>query len=143
MEYPKSQWVTLDIDLPHGIHNGNLRLDPSNKSGTISIKNISIIDNKSHSEIWRSDFSNNFVGCKVLGNDVNFSQNNCLMIQATTDDPQILLKLPIIDRSAKMKISLRHVDNIIGKNQMGHLNGPEIAGKLGKIFRYVKAAISN
>jgi len=116
MEYEKSQWVTLNVDLPSGLPKGNLRLDPSNQSGTISIKEISIIDKKNNMEIWISDFSNNFTGCKVLGDDEYFVHQNYLIIQAATNDPQILLDSPAINHPAKMKITFHYVDNSIGKN---------------------------
>jgi len=117
MEYPKSQWVSLKIDLPYGIPEENLRLDPSDNAGVISIKEIVIIDKKTEKEMWRTDSDNQFKGCKILQNDKYFLHQNYLIILAATDDPQILLNLPVFNRPAKMIVTIRYIDNIEGEDQ--------------------------
>ena len=143
MEYPKSQWISLKIDLPYGIHEGELRLDPSNKVGVISIREIAIIDKKSDEEIWKADIDNQFRGCKVLQNDKYFLHQNYLIILAATDDPQILLNLPVINRPAKMRVTLRYADNIAGEDQAVQLNQNGMMKGIKKIFQHAKAVISN
>ena len=118
IEYPKSQWVNLKIDLPYGIPEGNLRLDPSNNAGVISIKEIVIIDKKTDKEIWKADFSNEFKECEVLGNDRYVLNNKYLVIWAATDDPQILINSPVIDQPARMKVTLSYGVNIVGEDQI-------------------------
>lgn len=141
--YPKSQWVDLMINMPYGIHEGLLRLDPSNRAGIISIGEITIIDKTSDKEIWKADYKNKFKGCKVLQNDKYFLHQNYLIILAATDDPQILLNLPVIDRPAKMRVTLRHVDNILGEDQAAQLNQNGMIKGIKKIFQHAKAVISN
>ncbi len=141
--YPKSQWVDLMINMPYGIHEGLLRLDPSNRAGIISIGEIIIIDKTSDKEIWKADYKNKFKGCKVLQNDKYFLHQNYLIILAATDDPQILLNLPVIDRPIKMRVTLCHVDNILGEDQAAQLNQNGMIKGIKKIFQYAKAVISN
>jgi len=143
MEYPRSQWVDLMINMPYGIHEGLLRLDPSNRAGIISIGEIAIIDKTSDKEIWKADYKNKFKGCKVLQNDKYFLHQNYLIILSATDDPQILLNLPVIDRPAKMRVTLRHVDNILGEDQEAQLNQNGMIKGIKNIFQHAKAVFSN
>nr|MBC8484478.1 hypothetical protein [Bacteroidota bacterium] len=122
---------------------GELRLDPSNKVGVISIREIAIIDKKSDEEIWKADIDNQFRGCKVLQNDKYFLHQNYLIILAATDDPQILLNLPVINRPAKMRVTLRYADNIAGEDQAVQLNQNGMMKGIKKIFQHAKAVISN
>jgi glycosyltransferase involved in cell wall biosynthesis len=142
-EYPQSEWVTLTFDLSSGLQEGNLRLDPSNKAGTILIKEIVIMDKITGAEIWKADSKNQFRGCKILGNDRYVLHQNFLVIWAATDDPQILVNSPVTDRPAKMKATLYYGEIVVGENQATKLNQFGLMKKISKIYRYAKAVISN
>jgi len=115
--YPKSQWISLDIHLPSGVREGNLRLDPSNQTGTIIIKKIQIIERETGVEIWRADYSNHFKGCAVLGDDENMVDGHYIIIKSVGNDPQILLKnLPFTEQPVTLNVTLRSENDLDTKN---------------------------
>ena len=140
--YPKSQWISLDMNLPSGVHEGNLRLDPSNQTGTIMIKKIQIVEKKTGKEIWSADSINHFRGCKVLGDYENIVDQNYLIIKSAGDDPQILLQnLPFTDRSVKVIVTLRS-ENDLDANNYKYLCEQRSVTKSGKFLNCIKAVFS-
>ena len=105
VSYPGLRWTTLKIPLPDGTGESPLRLDPTDAPGTVRIKQIILLD-ESGNEIWRADGANRFRGCSAGGNDPWSFRNNCLVIAAGTNDPQIFLDCPATDRPVEMQVIL-------------------------------------
>ena len=140
--YPKSQWISLDMNLPSGLNEGNLRLDPSNKAGTIMIEKIQIVEKKTGVEIWSADSSNNFSGCKVLGDNQKIIDQNYLIVKFYSDDPQILLQnLPFTDRSVKMIVTLLS-ENDLDAHNYKYICEHRSVTKFGKFLNYIKAVFT-
>lgn len=112
-DYPHTKWSTLTINIPFGLEKKQCRLDPSDRPGTILIKEIAIVSQKSGREIWRADATNHFDGCEVSGNnDEYFYHKDCLVIKAATNDPQILLPdFTFDDQSVALRVTLRFRDD--------------------------------
>ncbi len=91
IDYLQSKWVHLTIDLTGKSNHGRLRLDPANIPGKITIKEIVLIDQLDKKEIWRIDIKSNFSDCDILGKDSWKIKEDCLVVHALTNNPQILL----------------------------------------------------
>ena len=109
--YARSRWTTLKIPLPSGTGDRYLRLDPVDKPGSVRMKQIILLD-ESGKEIWRADNANRFQGCSVGEKDVWSIKNECFVIEAQTDDPQILIDCPLTDRPVKMSVTLYAGDDL-------------------------------
>jgi glycosyltransferase involved in cell wall biosynthesis len=105
VSYSRLCWTALMIPLSAGTGERPLRLDPADAPGTIRIKEIVLLD-EAGTEIWRADGANRFQGCNAGGKDAWSFRNDCLVIEAETDDPQMLLDCPPMDRPAKMSVTL-------------------------------------
>lgn len=109
--YAGSCWATLDIPLPSGTGDRYLRFDPVDQPGLVRMKQIILLD-ESGKEIWRADSTNHFRGCSVGERDAWSIINECLVIKAGTDDPQMLLDCPVTDRPMKMAVTLYAGDEV-------------------------------
>ena len=76
------------------------------------MKQITLLD-ESGKEIWRADNTNHFRGCSVGERDTWSIINECLVIEAGTDDPQMLLDCPVTDRPVKIGVTL-YADALTG-----------------------------
>jgi glycosyltransferase involved in cell wall biosynthesis len=110
--YPQSKWTTIMLNIPFGFQKQRLRLDPSNLPGTIVIKEITLIAQKSNQILWQADAANQFAGCCVLGNDEHFFYEDCLVIKAADNDPQIMLpELSYDDQQIELSVTLHFGDD--------------------------------
>ncbi len=106
--YPQSEWTTLTLNMPFLFQNQRLRLDPSDLSGTIQIKEIILIAMNSKRTLWRADASHQFDGCEIVSEDEHFFYQDCLLIKASTNDPRILLpQFTFDDQSMALQVVLR------------------------------------
>lgn len=111
VSYSKLRWTTLKIPLPTGTGGRPLRLDPADAPGAIRIRELVLLD-EAGTEIWRADGGNLFQGCSTGGKDAWSFKNDCLVIEAENDDPQMLLDCPPIDRPAQMSVTLYAGDDL-------------------------------
>jgi len=109
--YPGLRWETLKIPLPAGTGEHPLRLDPADAPSSIRIREIVLLD-EAGTEIWRADGANRFRGCSDGGKDAWSFRKDCLIIEATTDDPQMLLECPATDRPMQMSVTLCACDDL-------------------------------
>ena len=138
VDYPCSEWTTLTINIPFGLKKKQWRFDPSNRPGTILIKEIVLIAQKSEHEIWRADAANHFSGCEVLCNDEHYIFNDCLLIKAATNDPQIMLPEFVFEnQSAALRVTLRFEENFQEENYAPPPNYSQQS-----IFRHVRRKLS-
>lgn len=103
--YSRSRWTTLKLFMPLGTGDRYLRLDPADAPGNIRIKEIVLLDEAGF-EIWRTDGSNHFQGCKTNGREAMSIQDSSLVIDARTNDPQMLIDCPVTDRPVTMSVTL-------------------------------------
>jgi glycosyltransferase involved in cell wall biosynthesis len=111
MSYPRMRWTTLKIPLPADTGERPLRLDPADSPGTVWIKQIILLD-AAGNEIWRTDRSSRFHGCRIDVKNAWSLRKDCLVIESATDDPQIYLDCPVTDRLAELSIRLYDGDDL-------------------------------
>jgi len=105
--YPQSKWTTITLNIPFGFHRQRLRLDPSDMPGTIRIKEILFITTNPKRTLWRADAANRFKGCVVVGNDEHIYYEDCLVIKAADNDPQLMLpELTFDDQPISLSVTL-------------------------------------
>jgi hypothetical protein len=104
--YPMSRWSEVAVDLPAGIAEGNLRMDPSDRPGTVFIKRITIKEATGGETIFTADGSNGFSGCSVLMDDAYEYDGDALVIHARTEDPQIMLNTPSVSGPVVVKANI-------------------------------------
>jgi glycosyltransferase involved in cell wall biosynthesis len=105
VSYSPSRWAALTVPLPKGTGESPLRIDPSDTPSTIRIREI-VLFGETGDEILRADGSNRFEGCHIGGNDACSIRNDVLLIEAKTDDPQVLFDCPVTDRPVILCLTL-------------------------------------
>lgn len=103
--YSRFRWLTLKLSLPSGTGESPLRLDPSDRPGVIRIREIVLSDEKG-GQLWRADGTNAFKGCRVAAGAIGTRREDCLVIEARNEDPQILIVCPVTDRPLEMHVTL-------------------------------------
>jgi len=103
--YSRFRWATLKLSLPSGTGESPLRLDPSDRRGVIRIREIALSDEKG-GQLWRADGTNAFKGCRVADGAIGTLREDCLVIEARNEDPQILIACPVTDRPLEMHVTL-------------------------------------
>ena len=89
--------------MPCGTGDPPLRMDPTDTPGVIRIREIVLTDESGH-EIWRTDGSNRFRGCRSDERNRISMENSCLVVHAVTNDPQIFLDCPVTDRPVNIRV---------------------------------------
>jgi len=129
--YPISKWFELKVEIPAEIDEGILRIDPSDRAGTIYIKNFSIQEKSTGSTVFRADGSNRFAGFTILKNGDYEYDNRRFIIHAKTEDPQILIRMPAVAGPIVMRATIYFRDEMINMKK-----GPR------QLVRYLKGILT-
>lgn len=103
--YPRDIWKTLTIPLSGGTGDSELRMDPSECSGTVILQQVLLTD-QHDKEIWRSDASNRFRGIRFIGKGEVFLRSDYYVLNAADNDPQLLLDCPVVEKPVLMTVVL-------------------------------------
>lgn len=114
--FPRFRWVALKVILPKGTGEEPLRIDPAERPGLIFIKEIRIAREQGDAE-WRCDASTNFEGLITETQGLARRRGQCLVVQATTDDPQLFLHCPVIDEPCVVTVTLYVGDHLDSMNE--------------------------
>lgn len=103
--FPRNRWLTKTISLSEGTGEEPLRMDPAERPGLIFIKEIRITKEQGDAE-WRCDASTNFEGLITETQALACRRGQCLVVQATTDDPQFFLQCPVVNDPCVVTVTL-------------------------------------
>jgi len=104
--YPMSEWCELKVEIPAGVDQGLLRIDPSDRPGTIYIKDLDVQANRTGKTIFRADGANRFAGF-IMPENVDYEYDTrWFTLHAETDDPQILLRIPVVEGPMEVRANL-------------------------------------
>jgi len=111
IDYPEKTWHDLKLNLPFQGHDGIYRVDPSNSSGTILIRDLIIRDKRTSKKLLHASGDNDFSGCNVVGAVEKSIQDGFLVINAYDSDPQIHLPAFVVVENVTLEIVLFYDSN--------------------------------
>jgi glycosyltransferase involved in cell wall biosynthesis len=103
--FPRFRWVTRVISLPQGTGEEPLRMDPAEGSGLVLLKEL-FITNEQGIDIWRCDSSTEFSGLKEGEKGYISQREDCFVLRATTEDPQLFVHCPVTDEPVVVTVTL-------------------------------------
>lgn len=105
--YVDGQWATVHVELEPHAEYLQLRLDPTETSGRITIAEILVRDHASRKVLWRATGPRGFRHCHVGGTGKRLPARGGLRLESSGNDPHILLpRLPASDRKRELQVTL-------------------------------------
>ena len=99
-------WSTLDFELPEGVGQGPLRIDPAHDPGIVEIKEIRLHSLADDKVVW--DALAHPQSIQLAGTAVMVPQETGMLLISTGNDPQVILDVPAsLSGAVMLSISLR------------------------------------
>jgi hypothetical protein len=101
-------WTTLSFELPEGIGQGPLRIDPAHDPSLIEIGEISLYSFTSGEVLWSVAAPSGWKSVTVAGTAATVPSCDRMMLISFGDDPQLILNMPpSVQGPVKLTMSLR------------------------------------
>lgn len=100
-------WDTLEFELPQGLGNGPLRIDPSHEPSLVQIREVFLFADPSGEVVWSIDESSRDQ-LEVDGTATLLPCDDGVLLSSFGDDPQLVLRIPSHGSgSLKLRLQLR------------------------------------
>ncbi len=100
-------WDTLEFELPQGLGNGSLRIDPSHEPSLVQIRELSLVTHPTGEPLW-SLFVDSADDIATDGTATLLPSSDGLLVSSFGDDPQIILPfLKNTPGAVRLRLQLR------------------------------------